>query len=67
MGLKDYLPKSRAYINSVDDAYRRGHHNYVASREVLNTDKPIDQMSDSELQAFDAMLVEFLTDLDVER
>ncbi len=57
--------KTREYISSEISKGRRGHHIYVAERELCNLLKPYNELSDNQKMAFDNEMVERLKQLDV--
>ena len=64
MKMKIYLPKTEAYINSIDLDTRRGHHTYIKEREMMNAYIACDKMSETQLSSFDNKVLNHLKFLD---
>lgn len=62
--MRTYLPKTKNYIDSLEDSERRGHHVYVAEREMMNALIPCDKMGMSQLEEMDSDVLDHLKYLD---
>jgi len=65
--VKEFLPATNAYINFVFETVsieKGGHHNYMVEQLALNNSKPLDDMSERELMAFDNLCFDTLRTVD---
>jgi SNF2 family DNA or RNA helicase len=62
--IKEFLPETMSYINTINTRERVGHHNYVIEQKICNTSKPIVDFSNTELKRFDKECLNYLKRLD---
>ena len=62
--IEQFTPEAAAYINALNSKNRQGHHNYVVERAMINSDKPLVDMTSVELKEFDQQMVRYMKWLD---
>jgi len=59
------LPKTSAYLDTITDENRHGHHIFVIEQKLNNTSIPLDSMSEFDVNALDSAICDWLKKLDV--